>query len=483
MNVTDLKKLLTPQADQQADIAAIVQTLKARQEPLDIAEFVKQYNPANHKALDKTIRKDKLIKRPTGKVSEDGKEETQTSYVAVNRQVFPLQKLIVERAVSFLFGNPVKLNAEAKSDKQKKVVAAINRILYDNKINSFNRRIAREMFRSTQVAECWFSVEGDEAHSDYGFETKFKIRCVAFNRWDGNEFYPLYDETGDLIAFSRAFKRHDDEGRTINYFETYTAAEFILWSQNNGTWEQADRIANVIKKIPVVYGHQEQVEWQDVQWSIERLEYLLSNFADTNDYHAAPKIFIEGKIDGFAAKGEPGQIIQGTKDSKAYYLSWNHATDAVKLEIETLLRFIFSFTQTPDISFDSVKGLREISGEALKMLFLDAHLKVQNKREVFDEYLQRRVNILKSFVAFMAVDLKKESSTLQIEPEIQPFIINDEKATIDNLMAATAGKPIISQKSAIAQSGLVVDVDAEYKQIQEEEKIARSFDILNPSTI
>ncbi|QDK80847.1 phage portal protein [Spirosoma sp. KCTC 42546] len=479
MNLTELRTALAVVSGQALDIPKVIEILKAKQTPLDIKDFIKQYSPSGHKALDPVYRKDKIIKKPTGEI-KDGVEVVTSDTVKVNRQVFPLQKLIVERAVSFLFGNPVKINSEGKTDKEKKVVAALTRILYDNKINSFNRRIAREMFRSTQVAECWFPVEGSETHSDYGFDTKFKMRVTAFNPWDGNEFYPLYDETGDLIAFSRLFVRMNDEGQKVTHFETYTAEEKIAFKQEGGTWEQTERTVNVIKKIPVIYGHQEQVEWQDVQWSIERLEYLLSNFADTNDYHAAPKIFIEGKIAGFGQKGEPGQILQGEKDSKAYYLSWNHATDAVKLEIETLLRFIFSFTQTPDISFDSVKGLREISGEALKMLFLDAHLKVQNKREVFDEYLQRRINIIKSFIAYMSIDLKKEASTLAIEPEIQPFIINDEKAMIENLMTATGNQPILSQKTAIAKSGLVDDVEAEYKLIQEEETRAKSFDILNP---
>ena len=76
------------------------------------------------------------------------------------------------------------------------------------------------------------------------------------------------------------------------------------------------------------------------------------------------------------------------------YVSWQNAPESVKLEIETPLKMIYTITQTPDISFDAVKGLGAISGIALKLLFMDAHLKVQDKREIFDDYLQRRVNII-----------------------------------------------------------------------------------------
>ncbi len=76
---------------------------------------------------------------------------------------------------------------------------------------------------------------------------------------------------------------------------------------------------------------------------------------------------------------------------------WAQAPESVKLEIETLLRMIYTITQTPDIAFDSVKGIGAVSGVALKLLFMDAHLKVQDKCEVFDDYLQRRLSVIQAF--------------------------------------------------------------------------------------
>jgi SPP1 family phage portal protein len=232
-----------------------------------------------------------------------------------------------------------------------------------------------------------------------------------------------------------------------------------------------------VKKVPVIFGNQEDVEWADVQYCIDRLEYLLSNFADTNDYHASPKIFVQGRIVGFSRKGEAGGILEGEKDSTAQYLSWAHAPEAVKLEIETLLRFIYGFSQTPDVSFDSVKGLQAISGEALQMLFMDAHLKVQDKREVFDDYLQRRINLVKAFVGKINLKLEKAASVVRITPEIVPYMIDDQTTRIKNLVAANGNKPIISQKSAVAKAGLVENADDEWAQIQAEAKAENTKDI------
>lgn len=472
MTIDELNELLA--AIDENNPSPVIEKLKAKRTLPNIEKYRKQYDVHLHDTLDKAKRPDKSIKN----------SENQDQTVYVNRLAFPLQKLIVKRALSFLFGSPVKLICEIDDEKkqvsEKNVLDSVDQILFDNKSNSFNRKIAREAFRSTEVAECWFPVDKKEKHEDYpGINTQFRLRVMAFNPWDGNDLYPLFDETGDMIAFSREFIRTDEDGKKTMYFETYTENQTFLISKKESSWE-VKKTPNTIGKIPVIYAKQDEVEWSDVQWSIERLEYLLSNFADTNDYHAAPKIFITGKILGFSKKGESGTILEGEKESKAEYLSWDHAPESIKLEIETLLRFIYSFTQTPDISFEAVKGLNEISGEALKMLFLDAHLKVLEKREIFDEYLQRRINLIKTFIGTLDQKLKPVASKLRIVPEIQPFIINNEKDLIDKLATAVQAG-LLSRKKAVEMLDFVEDVDAEVAQIEEEEKVRNTLSITEPT--
>ncbi|MDQ1088580.1 phage portal protein [Siphonobacter sp. SORGH_AS_1065] len=464
MNLTELRAAIA--AGQ--DINKAIELLKGKRTLPKVDDFKKQYDVKQHEVFDTAKRKDKTL--------ADGTLEM------VNRLGFSFQELITERAVSFLFGLPPKLVCDPQGEGQKKVLAAINRIFKDNKIPSFNAEIALEMFKSTEVAECWFPVKKDVEHEDYGFKTPFKLRVMAFNPWDGNELYPLFDETGDMIAFSRAYVLVDEAGKNINYFETYTDAEKIVWKEGDavagaGGWVQVSRETNVIGKIPIVYGRQKEVEWANVESIIKRLEYLLSNFADTDDYHGSPTIFVQGELKNMAKKGESGKLIEGKNGATAEYLSWSHAPEAIKLEIETLLRFMFSLTQTPDISFEAVKGLGEISGVALKMLFLDAHLKVKKKQRVFDAYLERRVNIVKAFVGMMATSLKADVSAIDIETEIQPFIIDDEAGLVSRLVTANGGKPLISKKTATALSGLVDNVEEEMKQMQAESQQERSFDV------
>ncbi|WP_337043769.1 phage portal protein [Emticicia sp. 17c] len=425
-----------------------------------------QYEVSLHPVFDWHKRPDRKI------LNEDGSFDR---WDAVNRLGLPIQKKIVGASVAFLFGNPVNLVGQPRNNAESKVLDLLRTILAANKMDSFNRKIARDLFRATEVAEVWFITgeSTDEKHNDYGFETPYRLKVLKISPWTGDELYPFFNEYGDMTAFCRAYQRQGDS-KLVTFFEVYTDEEYKLFEQTDEGWEEKVSGVNAIRKIPVIFARDEHADWAEVQTAIERLEHLLSNFADTNDYHGNPKIFIEGEIEGFVKKGETGAIIQGEKGSKASYLSWDHAPESIRLEIETLFKVIYVFTQTPDISFDTLKDLKQgISGVALEMLFMDAHLKVQEKREIFDEYLQRRTNLLKAYIGWLRTDYKQAAATLAVQSEITPYMINDQDSLIRNMTKANGGKALLSQKTAIEKSGLVHNAEHELAQIQKEAAEAR----------
>lgn len=478
---------------------AIKELKKGRTNDLpEIEKIQAQLDPLQHEVFNRATRPDKWVKVDIAEATDsegntltvtvgDGEGRTSMKKEPVARIALAIQKLIVKRAVAFTFGNNVILNSEPEEGtKEVDVLSSVKRILFDTKSRTINRRIAREIFTNKEAAELWYVVK-KEPHSRYNFKTPYKIRTAILSPAKGDKLYPYFDETGDMIAFSREYEiENQNKSKTTN-FETYTASHLHRWVKNPGKeWEVAEGYPkeNFIGKIPIVYGQQEQTEWEDVQGLIERLEKLLSNFADTNDYHASPKIVTKGQVLGWAKKGESGAIIEMDENGSAEYLSWQQAPEAVKLEIETLLRMIYTITQTPDISFDSVKGIGAISGVALKLLFMDAHLKVQDKMEIFDDYLQRRLSIIQAFLAKMNA---KDSAfaaaceSLTIEPEIVPFMIDDEQAQVNLLMSATGQKAIASRKTAVQQLGWVNDTEAELEQIEAEENPSLYSDIMEPT--
>lgn len=455
----------------------------------DTGKYKKELAPLEHEVFNKVKRPDKKVKvdnsdtddENTINVTSGDNPDGGYRYEPVARIALALQKLIVKRAVSFIFGNGVELDSSAEGDQEKQVLKALKRVLYDIKEKSFNRKVARNLFSCTEVAEVWYPVE--KKNNTYGFNSEFKLRSAIFSPLLGDTLYPYFDDFGDMVAFSREFQLRDSAQKTRTYFETYTDTEHWQWMSGAKGFQVVEGFPKeiAIGKIPVVFGTQPQVEWEDVQVLIERLEKLLSNFADTNDYHAAPKIFIQGKIKGFAKKGEAGAIIEGDDGSTAKYLSWENAPESVKLEIETLLRMIYTITQTPDISFDAIKGIGAVSGVALKLLFMDAHLKVADHQEVFDEYLQRRINIIKAYIGKFSVGLKSAADNLQVEPIIVPYIIKDEAAELKIWTDANGGNPVISQKASFEKAGLTNDIEADFEQYQKEQKDKNTYTLNEPT--
>lgn len=464
----------------ESTIQALVDRLKKRSTPAPDIETIKaMIDPSKHKVMDllerpdKPIKKETKVKSPTTKALETVETETTEP---VNRIALALQNLIVGRAVAFLFGNEPKMTGEINTDGHKKVARLVEKIKTASKVDTLNRQAARTVFSATEVAEYWYPVPA-ENYTKYGVPTQYKLRCRVFDPLKGYKLYPIFDESGDFVAFSVEYNRLEDD-MTVTYFETFTDEEKATFTRSAlGDWTVKEFKSIPIGKMPIIYGAQPAVEWDDVQILIERLEKLLSNFADTNDYHASPKIFIEGVLKGFAKKGEAGAILEGEKGSTAKYLSWDHAPESVKLEIDTLLGQLFSLTQTPNISFDSVKGLGAISGIALKLLFLDAHLKVKNKEEIFSPYLQRRNSILTSYAALLDASLESDANSIDLYDIIEPYMIEDIKELTETLVAANGNQPIISQEKSVRLSPFSDDPESDYKKIVEETEKRNTFDV------
>lgn len=433
-----------------------------------IDDYLKQYDTSQHGVFDTVQRPKKEVKKP----DENG--NLQTSFVEVARLAVPFQKLITSRAAAFLIGNGIKYTSNAESDGQKTIVKMIQKIWQDSKLDYQTRKLARILFSETEAAELWYFVP--EAGIWNWLKTMtglgqvlYKVRMKILSKSLGDLLYPHFDETGDMDAFSREYSIQDGS-KLITRFEIYTALKIYRYEKADSGWTLLKQENNPIGKIPVIYYSQDYPDWKDVQPLIERYETLISNFADTNDYFASPMVKLKGTVSGFASKGESGKVIQLVGEgADADYLTWDQAPEAIKLESEILSNLIFSCTQTPDISFSQMKNLGNLSGIALKMMFLDAHLKSMNKQEIFGECIQRRLNLLKTAIGkVIAIKFEKDSETLELYPEFKFYLPANEKEEIENLMAATGQKPIMSQKSAVKFNPYIDDPEAELQEISNE---------------
>ena len=432
----------------------------------------KQWDTLKHDVFDEAIRPKKLVKKDSGLKNEDGTPKLATSYQEVNRIGVPFQQIIVNRAVGFLLGNPVKLKDYAKDEKEERLMAMIQKTWDDNKLDYFNRKLARKVLSECEVAELWYLVD-DQNYWKYAksntFNGKFRIRGKILSQSNGDKLYPHFDEYGDMDAFSREYVITRD-GKKVTVLDVWTAEKVMSFEKAEGNLSVAKNEANPFGKIPVIYYQRDYPEWYFVQKMIDRLEVLLSNFGDTNDYFGSPMVAVKGKVLGLAEKGEAGKVLELQEGADAKYLDWDHAPESVKLEIETLIELIYTLTQTPNISFAQMKGLGNLSGIALKLMFMDAHMKVENHIELFGEMFQRRLNLFKTMLGKVVdVSLSEASETLVVEPVFTPYMPRNEREEVEVLNIATGGKPTISQQTGVENNPFAVDIDEEMKRLQEEE--------------
>jgi len=366
---------------------------------------------------------------------------------------------------------------DTESDKEKALVKMVDRIQNDNKMDYRNKEIARRWMSEMECAEVWYFVETGET------KPKYALKCNIWSPDLGDTLYPLFDSAGNMIAFARGYKLKD-AGKDIEHFDVYTSEFEYKYIYKDNVWDldiltetneegkviqtNVNSIPNAVKKIMIVYTNQSKPEWADQGTMISRFETSISNHADMNDYFGSPILAVFGEIMGFAAKGEQGKILQLAEDARANYLALETPPESIKMEQENLEKFIFALSQTPNITFEQMMEIGPVSGVAMKMMFLDAHMAVKRKEEVFGIYLQRRLNILKAAIGMVLdISLAKEAKILQLKPVLTPYLPANETEMIENLSVSVTGG-ILSKKTAIEQHPLVEDPETELERLKED---------------
>jgi len=259
----DIKDLLLDTEQEQGKLIAELKSKRDIADP-ETGTYKNQWNPLKHDVFDRIKRQDKKVKidpdDPEYKNNENnvinvngGESSTGYRYEPVARVALAIQKLIVKRAVSFIFGNSVTLDSSAENDNQKAVLKALKRVMYDIKEKSFNRKIARNLFSCTEVAEYWYPAESE--NSVYGFNSKFKLRCAIFSPLLGDSLYPYFDETGDMSAFSREITI-TEKTVTKTYIDTYTDVYHYMWVNSADGYKLVEGYPNQIDigKMPIGFG-------------------------------------------------------------------------------------------------------------------------------------------------------------------------------------------------------------------------------------
>jgi len=416
-------------------------------------------------------------------VDDNGKETGQTKTIYPSKLVYPYPQKIVRTATHFLFGGKMTVSAEENDDALNEFARVWDK---DLKMQTNLKRLARICMTETKAALLFYPQPiRDETSSTK--KTKYlKLRVAVLDNESG-EFYPHFDDYGDMDAFIRKFQVVDIEGKNTEKAQIYTKDQIITIVNDSG-WNHEKLEKNLFGKIPVVYVEQDLPEWEAVASLIDDYEMRISRLADTNDYFAEPLLKIFGNVRKAPGKEEVGKVIEfemkADLDGKishgdAEYATWDHTPESIKLEMDEVKEGIFSMTSTPDLSFNNVKGVNVTSGKALEFMFMDAIMKREEKGEIFYDALKRAISVVVAGISgYTTVKLDGKLNADEIDVEFTDQLPDDMLDTIDSLVAATGGKPILSQETAAGLSPFTKDPKEEIERLKAEQVVPNeSFQI------
>ena len=415
-----------------------------------------EYDPQFHPVMSK-------VKYPDV-VHNDG------SFEAVTRITLDFQRLACRRMTELCCGIPVKRVYSPENDTQQRVASILESVYQRNRIDSVNTERVNMLFAGCEVLTLWYAIE--QENSLYGEKLPLKIRCRNFSPMNGDELYPLFDEYGDMVAMSVGYRRKVGR-KTIQYFDTYTADRHIKWSTENGDWAVEEDEPITLGKIPAIYMYRPTPIWEDTSKIVYEMEWAMSRNGNYLRSNSKPLfvVFADEQIDYGDEKGENQEfraIMQYPKGSTANYVTWPQAIDNLKFYISELRNSFFTQLQLPDWSYEKMSQT-PMSGEARKQLFIDSQLKVKDESGRLLEFFDRETSILKAFLKQMIPSISaNEIDALKVENNITPYMINDDKEVISNLVLANGNKAVMSQRESVEMLGWSSDVDETMRQIEEE---------------
>lgn len=450
MTIEEINDLVSKQQDQQ--LQQLQQTAK------------QQLNIADHDVNNVTLRPNKQIIEDTGDFNDLGEPVTRTKIEPVNRIAVPFQKLIVKRRLAFMNVKSIALNASAEEDEtSQRLIDFVEAIREDNKLQYQETIVAKKMLEDLQSAKLYYFEETEKnnypKYNSGSSKLRMRMRVLAPSL--GDTLIPIFDEYGSMVMFVRQYQDVDLK----NVMEVFTDSEINTYVDNVLIDERSG--ANPFGKIPIVYYSLNETIWGDVQPMINRFETLVSNFADTVDYNGSPILKAIGNIQGFSARGERGKVFQMDPGASLDYVSWDSAPEAIKLEQDTLRSLIFTCSQTPDISFDQMKGLGGLTGVGMDRVFVDAQLAAADIIDGgYGESTQRDINIQIAGAVFIDSSLESVRD-LEIGFTLEPYKFDDVSGAVDNLIKAYSGG-VLSQKTAVLSNPLNKSGISEYDQIKDE---------------
>lgn len=406
---------------------------------IEVDNAIKEYNPQTHD----------VMKRPN-KYRKKG-EDYITEKLPRSRQ-----RYINEVELFFLLGNPVKWT---KKDGDDSAYNLFTDFIKSSRFDT-NMRQAKRLAGSETEAAKLYHIYRDK-------ENLKQVKCVILARSTGYKLRPLFDQYGNLTAFAYGYKLKEN-GKEVERWDIQTTDMLFFCKKGNISWE-IESFPNPTGKINVIYCKQPKA-WDGAEPRIAREEMLDSKVGDTNNYFSDPIAAATADvIDSMVDPDKPGKLIQLTGNSSKFeYVNPPQSSETRSAEKQDLNDSILFDTFTPDFSFDKIKGMGTLSGDAIKNAMILGFIKRDNRKEIYGELIGREKNLIIAILKFLHPDKANELDKLDISFEFsEPFAQDKQKNW--NAIGQLYGAGVVSIETAVQMLSLTDAPEEEVSRIIEDE--------------
>ncbi len=409
-------------------------------------EALKQYNLEQHPIMQ---RMDKPI------YDKDGNFK---GWVKRWRLPLSYAKYINEMAVVFIYGRPVQwVQSSQNTDAAYKAFTDFIRTTHFNARIRQAKRLAGAETKSALLFHCY-------QNSDGKADCLIKVLAKSL----GDDLYYIKDHVDRLLYFARGYYMRERGNTTAYYVDVFTDNYTYHCKRKNFGW-QVEREVNFCGKKPVILLEQE-TEWDGANHLIERQEYVKSRTADVNDYMADPALVATvDVVNSLPDKDTENKLYVLGEKGELRYLTPDTASELKKQESDDNERHIFRETFTPNIDFESMSRLTNVSAKALKQMMVLADIKASMRKESHDEYLMRIANLIIAILSkVLNIPMRAQLEQLLVQHEYQePFGEDIEEAISNAVKTKNAGG--MSNETFIELNPLVRDKQREKERISNEQ--------------
>lgn len=368
----------------------------------------------------------------------------------------PWQEYINEIALVFLYGRPVKWSQLSEGtdlgfENYKKWMTEIR---FDSHV-----REAKRVAGAEGISAIMYHVFRKDGKPD--------LELKVLSKEEKDDIFTMRDQYGRIKAAGWGYTLTEAGGKAVYHLDIFTKQKNYYCKRGGIGWDVREEV-NLIGKIPLLIFEQDP-ESGVVQPLIERYETLGSVDADVNDRFSNPALVATAEVlNSLPKQEEEAKLFILKNGGQLNYLTWDQSSKSKENEYARLEKHILSKSFTPDINFDNMKALGNMSAKAIMKIFLLAVIKADKHKERHDGYMNRHGHLMCAILGNV-LDYKNKAQydALVLGHEFQqPF--GEDVSDILSDALKQHGEGALSTETLVEISYLVKNAPQELERLKKE---------------